>query len=272
MKRSHGGFTLVELLVTIAIVAVLAALTIFVARRGKAAAQAAHCVNNVRQLLNAQLMITQDTNGYLIHSGQTPVQGKKRNYAMHFTVLQHPDLSYTDPGVDIQPHVTSVEWLSCPTAYAAHKAEMSKKTGAGRWRTYALNNRIGLDPDQYRGSDSQGAAHDGAMRPEQVESPQLLMMVAERQWNGNNYPSAFGPHSCADNPMPGFHNGGFHVGFMDGHVERMTYTEFPYQGNTMPDGRTVEFKGKPKTPNEIHWSLVWRGMAHRREMPSAPQP
>jgi prepilin-type processing-associated H-X9-DG protein len=75
-----------------------------------------------------------------------------------------------------------------------------------------------------------------------------------------------------ENPMDELHHGGFHVGFMDGHVERMTCRDFPYQGNELPDGRTVEFKSNPKTPNEIHWSLVWRGTRNKREMPAvAPE-
>ena len=164
MKRRHPGFTIIELLVVVAIILVLASLVFVFARRGIDAANASRCLNNVRQLVAAQLSITGDTNGYLIHGGQTPIQGRRRNFAMHFTVQQNDDLSYDSPGEDILKRIKGVQMLSCPVAYNRHQAEMKKKEGAAQWRTYSLNNRIGYDrgnlPGRAEDTQTNGAADD----------------------------------------------------------------------------------------------------------------
>lgn len=69
------GFTLVELVVVIAIVAILAAILFPVFARARAKAEQASCLSNVKQLALAVLMYAQDSDGRLIPSriGQTAV-------------------------------------------------------------------------------------------------------------------------------------------------------------------------------------------------------
>jgi len=61
-KQSRHGFTLVELLVVIAVIAILAALLLPVLSRAKAKAHRTACINNMRNLALGLVMYTHDNN------------------------------------------------------------------------------------------------------------------------------------------------------------------------------------------------------------------
>ena len=60
---SNAGFTLVELLVTLAIVAVLATLSLLLTRLAMARADHAKCLGNLQQILTATVVASTDSNG-----------------------------------------------------------------------------------------------------------------------------------------------------------------------------------------------------------------
>jgi prepilin-type N-terminal cleavage/methylation domain-containing protein len=64
--RSGGAFTLVELLVVIAVIAILAALVLPALARSKGAARRAICLNNKRQLGLAWVLYAHEHNGRLV--------------------------------------------------------------------------------------------------------------------------------------------------------------------------------------------------------------
>src|SRR5436190_20521605 len=60
----RAGFTLVELLVVVGIIAVLIAILLPVLGKARAAANRAVCLSNIKQLYNGILMYCNDNNGY----------------------------------------------------------------------------------------------------------------------------------------------------------------------------------------------------------------
>lgn len=62
------GFTLVELLVILALIALLAALLLPTLNRARARAQGYQCLNNTRQLLLAWILYSDDHNGRLVYN------------------------------------------------------------------------------------------------------------------------------------------------------------------------------------------------------------
>jgi prepilin-type N-terminal cleavage/methylation domain-containing protein/prepilin-type processing-associated H-X9-DG protein len=72
--RRRGGFTLVELLVVIVIIAVLMGLALPVIGRVRETARSAQCVSNLKQLYQASMNYASDNGGSLPHSSSREIQ------------------------------------------------------------------------------------------------------------------------------------------------------------------------------------------------------
>lgn len=110
-RRNRNAFTLVELLVVLAIVGLLAALLLPTLSRAKAKAQRVHCVNNLRQLGAVLQLFLQDNHAYpvIVLSTNAGYPATDRTWAAQLERevldISRPATNYYQQGV----------W-SCPSA------------------------------------------------------------------------------------------------------------------------------------------------------------
>lgn len=94
-SRTRGlrrcGFTLVELLVVIGIIAILIAILLPALSRAKRQAQTVKCTSNLRQLMAATLMYVNDNKGYIPYAGWGDTPGKAIGGAYAANWLYKPD-------------------------------------------------------------------------------------------------------------------------------------------------------------------------------------
>lgn len=253
--RRRNGFTLVELLVVIAIIAVLAGFSLVLFKRGREAARAAKCVSNLKQICANQVILSQENGGFIVHpESSAPLGSWKRNWTQFHTIMLSDDFNYQEEDDRVNVRMRTIDYFQCPTAYEQKRSEMSQKKDHDGWRTYMLNERIGAVEEP---SAEDRERIDGASTLIEVASPSKLVLASERMWDGSHYPTAGGP-------WPGevgygdFHNGGFHVGYMDGHVVKHTKDDFLLGGETLPSGQ----EGTWTNPE---FALMWRGRLSSRE-------
>lgn len=153
-RRSHSAFTLVELLVVIAVFAVLAAILMPVFSTARERARQTACLSNMRQLAMAVQMYVQDADEVL------PMC---TNYA---APANAPDRLWTG---SLRPYTRSEGLFLCPSATGARYA--ADWEGRGR-QPIGYNSRTGHDP---RGLESPV----GAMALASLDEPSRSVLLAE---------------------------------------------------------------------------------------------
>ena len=213
------GFTLVELLVTILVVAVLAGLTGAAIQRSRIQADSAHCVSNLRQWGVALALYVADNSGYLPRRGQGIQQLAQINRPTDWfnalpPYLGLPQFQYYQPGQG----ANSVFVCPCAT-----------RSGGNYFLPYGMNMYLSQwdqpQPD----------------RMSMIPAPDQLAFLADAPGQyASTVPSAQ-PYSVIPR-----HGGRANVCFLDGHVVSF-------------DGRYLGCGVGQSTLPDIRWQTLING-------------
>lgn len=220
----EGSFTLVELLIVIAIICVLAALIAPVLKSAKQRAQGALCASNIRQLAMANIMYSYEHRGYLC----TPLAylcTSPANYGtpMYVTNLVKSSILINYGYLGSTNLATNL--FRCPADKGDHTHVASIDPPIF---TYTRNDEIAKLWPAY-GSNT-------AVNTDTIKYPSRTALLVEEDDTSVLNDAAFG-RAVAD--LVGMrHNGMGNMAFCDGHVEMINGTRY---GGMTPTQRVNEY-------------------------------
>lgn len=133
--RRHG-FTLVELLVVIGIIALLISILMPALNRARSASQQITCASNMRQVFMALKFYADDFDGWIRQPvGHKPLPAYSTNYPAWYNYL------YNDPATGTKNYLGNTNLLLCPT-------RAQPTGGVSVKNSYALNQRM-FNPNEF---------------------------------------------------------------------------------------------------------------------------
>lgn len=189
--KGDRGFTLVELLITIAVIAVLVALIFPISSRAMQSAQSAKCMSNLKQIGVAVNLYCND------HDGIYP-----RSYGGGSDYYWRTLETYVGPSYTV--HKTGIFW--CPAVAEAWRKVAANKTLTRTFPNYAMNQEISPAPS------------GTVARQQNIINPSRKVLFMDGAFNASTSLAVVSPNDYARFGTD-FHNGGNNVLFVDGHVQ-----------------------------------------------------
>jgi prepilin-type N-terminal cleavage/methylation domain-containing protein/prepilin-type processing-associated H-X9-DG protein len=227
--RVGGAFTLLELLLVIAIIAILAALLLPTLTRAKLKTQGVYCLNNTKQILLAWHLYADDNSSRLVRNDEGQQAGKDINQPSwvagwlnnvtstpdntNIDFLIHPDPTKGNYGALLGPYVPSFKAFKCP-------ADLSKDPGSGlpRVRSISMNCYLGDGTHSYNATSK----YPLCFKTADIKSPvNMFVLLDEREDSINDGSYATNPdeiYQILDYPA-GYHGSAGAFSFADGHSE-----------------------------------------------------
>jgi len=248
-----------ELLVTIAVIAVLAALLLPALGRAKASAQGAECASNLRQLIHAWMMYGDDNNGQLPSNadGQDG-RGVFTNWVAG-TMSRANDATNTQLLIDRQQSAFAA-YIPTPSVYKC-PGDRSRFV-----RSVSMNCR--MNPTRIKGTpafiDGGNSRYRDYRKSQEIAHPSGIFVLLDERSDSINE-GYFGvdmsntgtrdgsgpanPYWIIDYPAS-YHNKAAEIVFADGHVEGHRWLEWT---TLVPLGRARPGSHTSPTDRDVKW-------------------
>lgn len=202
MKRELSRFTLIELLIVIAIIAILASMLLPALKNARASAKKISCANQMKQLVSGHMMYAQDYDGWLCGSRQSS----------YWRVLISPYIG------DNESYSSSYDWNALQSVIEKNKIYTCPSLGVEN--SNGIVSGIGYNYDNMGYLET-----DPLVKLASVSQPSSTILLGDTNddptanvWNHYNLytPSVLSSNGYMMVPR---HATGLNMGFVDGHVE-----------------------------------------------------
>ncbi len=222
-------FTLIELLIVIAIIAILAAILLPALGAAKNLAKKAVCSNNIRQVgMGGLLMYAEDYNGWSLghynhYYGFDLVN--KTNWV--FVLTEYADAKSL--GYLKWKYITGAVTQKTPDGIFQCPSEQQPITSSVPRVNFGINNRLCVLTVGMASRIKDTTR--GLIKIDSLKSPESLMYLADSQVNEYQVGNAGGPASEPSRR----HNLSTNVFFMDGHTQSLKYAELQWRNDSTGD-------------------------------------
>jgi prepilin-type N-terminal cleavage/methylation domain-containing protein/prepilin-type processing-associated H-X9-DG protein len=249
-RCSEKGFTLVELLVVVAVIGSLASMVLPGLAKAKSKAQSTRCASNMRNWSQATHLYLSDNDDHLPFFGELSTDGSKMMWhgklAIYMARYTPPDTLYT------QTEIFRDDIRRCPGGRSGPPPFAKTNTWTG-WNCWVGAN-FGSGPEAtkapfYYADYAQTLPASRIARPDDamlymdslyhgVYNPSIERYKLVQDFDGDGVPDSMAAY--ADIPFnyarPTVHENASNVTLLDGHVERVAYKKLWQPG---PDGRAI---------------------------------
>ncbi len=230
VKAHPCAFTLVELLIVIAIIAILASLLLPVLQRARVRAQEATCIDNQKQLITAWVMYAADNSDYCVGNNWQDEKAhvQHENWLSGWLDPGSATADNTNTDLLVNPAYASLgDYTRTPKLYLCPASMVIAPVPGGSrqplCRSVSMNSWVGYvcSPSTNAGSGSVMKIFRKSSTITAGISPvDLFVFVEERgeSIDDGNFETQIGNNVIA-NWATDYHNGAATFGFADGHAE-----------------------------------------------------
>src|SRR6478609_5945879 len=261
------GFTLLELLVVIALIATLAALLLPVINKARGRATGYQSVNNTRQLLLAWMLYADDHNGRLAYNlggaagGKSPAAKTNLNWVNN-NLTWELDSDNTNTATlteaSMGPYSSrTAQIYRCPNDQTL-SAEQRRAGWAHRIRSYSMNAMIG-DAGELAtsGANQNNPSYTQFFRITDIPRPADIFVFVEEHPDSINdgyFLNRFYEKHWIDLPSSD-HNGAAPFAFADGHAQLHRWVEGSTQQPLQPDTVNFPLALLTNQTTDLNWVL-----------------
>ena len=267
-RTADGAFTLVELMVVIAVIAILAGLVLPALGRAKSRGQGTFCANNLRQLgVALQLYVADEEDALPYNMG---AEGTKKTVAAKTYLNWANDVMSWELDSDntntallavggLGPYVAGVvSVFRCPSDSVV--STVQRDAGwAARVRSISMNAMLGNAGEFLSGSvNTNNPNYRQFFRMSEVPNPSQIFAFVEEHPDSINdgyFLNRFFYYEWIDLPAS-YHNDGANFVFADGHAEFRAWRLGSTKPPARPDAAGLPIDLEPNERSDFYWVLA----------------